>query len=55
MYPLEKIHDHLDGPGTQGNDNAGGGEVLDVVAANIVNDVNDPSENIDERLQRVDA
>lgn len=55
MYPLKKIHEHLNGPGTQGNDNAGRGEVLDVVAANTVNDINDPLENIDECLHRVDA
>lgn len=55
MYPLEKVHKHLRGSGAQGNDNAGRGEVLDVIAADVANDVNDPSENIGERLHRVDA
>lgn len=55
MYPLEKVHEHLRGPGTQGNDNAGRGEILDIVAADAANNINDPSENISERLHRVDA
>lgn len=55
MYPLEKIHEHLNGPGTQNNDEAGGGEVFDIVAADIANNVNDPSKNIGECLHRVDT
>jgi len=55
MYPLQKIHEHLNGPCTQGNDNASGGEVLDVIAADIANDVNDPSKNIGKCLHCVDA
>lgn len=55
IYPLEKIHEHLNGPGAQGNDDAGRSEILDVFAADVANDVNDPSENIGECLHRVDT
>jgi len=55
MYPLKKIHEHLNGSGTQGNDNAGRSKVLDVIAADVANDINDSSKNIGKGLHRVDA
>lgn len=55
MYPLKKIHEHLNGPGAQSNDNAGRSEVLDVIAADVANDINDSSKNIGEGLHRVNA
>ncbi|KAL0110886.1 hypothetical protein PUN28_014080 [Cardiocondyla obscurior] len=37
------------------NDNASGSKILDVVVANTVNNVDDSSENISERLHRIDT
>lgn len=55
VYPFQHVHEHLNGSDPQDDDNAGGGEVLDIVAADVVNDVNDSSENVSECLHCVDA